>query len=129
MSVLLLLGSFALLMAGHGLRIRRWSRFIGIYEQPPTGALVRALSLGFALNYVLPFKLGDLCRAWYAGRRMKSGVGLSLATVIVDRFLDVLAREGKRIRSFPTDVHISFGTPAEYALAAEDPRLLEVERT
>ena len=54
-------------------------------------ALMRALSLGFALNFVLPFKLGDLCRAWYAGRRMKNGVGLSLATVVVDRFLDVLA--------------------------------------
>ena len=91
MNALLFLGSVLALMLGHGLRIRRWSRFIGIYEQPPVGALVRALSLGFALNYVLPFKLGDLCRAWYAGRRMKSGVGLSLATVIVDRFLDVLA--------------------------------------
>ena len=91
MSVLLLLGSFALLMAGHGLRIRRWSRFIGIYEQPPTGALMRALSLGYALNFVLPFKLGDFFRAWYAGRRMKNGVGLALATVVVDRFLDILA--------------------------------------
>ena len=91
MTVLLFLGSVAALMLGHGLRIRRWSRFIGIYEEPPTGALLRALSLGFALNFVLPFKLGDLCRAWYAGRRMKNGVGLSLATVVVDRFLDVLA--------------------------------------
>lgn len=91
MNALLFFGSVAALMLGHGLRIRRWSRFIGIYEEPPTWALVRALSLGFALNYVLPFKLGDLCRAWYAGRRMKNGVGLSLATVIVDRFLDVLA--------------------------------------
>ena len=91
MTVLLFLGSVAALMLGHGLRIRRWSRFIGIYEEPPTGALMRALSLGFALNFVLPFKLGDLCRAWYAGRRMKNGVGLSLATVVVDRFLDVLA--------------------------------------
>ena len=41
---------------------------------------------------------------------------------------DVLARAGQSVRSFPTDLHISFGTPAEYALAAEDPRLLEVER-
>ena len=65
MTVLLFLGSVAALMLGHGLRI--------------------------ALNFVLPFKLGDLCRAWYAGRRMKNGVGLSLATVVVDRFLDVLA--------------------------------------
>ncbi len=41
---------------------------------------------------------------------------------------DVMARAGQSIRSFPTDLHISFGTPAEYALASEDPRLLEVDR-
>ncbi|MCR5576125.1 MAG: dolichyl-phosphate mannose synthase [Oscillospiraceae bacterium] len=42
---------------------------------------------------------------------------------------DVLLRGGGSVGSFPTDLHISFGTPAEYALAADDPRLLEVERT
>ena len=41
---------------------------------------------------------------------------------------DILARAGKCIRTFPTDVHISFGTPAEYAEAMADPRLTEVER-
>lgn len=41
---------------------------------------------------------------------------------------DVLARAGKSVRSFPTDLHISFGTPAEYETARLDPRLSEVER-
>ena len=49
------------------------------------------MGLGYELSFLLPFKLGDLFRAFYAGRRMKSGIGLSLATVIVDRFLDVVA--------------------------------------
>ena len=39
-----------------------------------------------------------------------------------------MAREGRSIRSFPTDVHISFGTPAEYDAALRDPRLTEVDR-
>lgn len=91
MKFLLLLGSVILLMLGHAIKIQRWSRFIRIYERPPLGALLRSMSLGYALNYVLPFKLGDLVRAIYSGRRMKNGVGLSLATVILDRFLDVLA--------------------------------------
>ena len=90
MKFLLLLGSVILLMLGHAIKIQRWSRFIRIYERPPLGALLRSMSLGYALNYVLPFKLGDLVRAIYSGRRMKNGVGLSLATVILDRFLDVL---------------------------------------
>lgn len=41
---------------------------------------------------------------------------------------DILAREGRSIRSFETDLHISFGTPEEYAIAARDERLTEVER-
>lgn len=91
MKFLFLLGSVVLLMLGHAIKIRRWSRFIRIYENPPLGALMRSMSLGYALNFVLPFKLGELVRAVYAGRRMKNSVGLSLATVILDRFLDILA--------------------------------------
>lgn len=44
---------------------------------------------GYALNFVLPFHLGDVFRAVFTGRRMKSGIGFALATVIMDRFLDV----------------------------------------
>ena len=91
MSILFMLCSVILLMAGHFMKIARWSRFIRIYEYPPTGALLRAMAFGYALNFVLPFKLGDLFRAYYSGRKMKNGVGFSLATVILDRFLDVLA--------------------------------------
>ena len=40
---------------------------------------------------------------------------------------DVMARAGQSLHAFRTDVHISFGTPEEYALAAGDPRLLEVQ--
>ena len=40
---------------------------------------------------------------------------------------DVMVRRGLQVRTFPTDVHISFGTPAEYYAAVENQRLLEVE--
>ncbi len=91
MNLTLMLCSIVLLMCGHFIKIIRWSRFIKLYECPQTGTLLRAMSLGYALNFVLPFKLGDLFRAYYSGKRMKNGVGFSLATVIMDRFLDVLA--------------------------------------
>ena len=78
-------------MFGHWIKLLRWSRFIKLYETPPQGALLRAMSLGYALNFVLPFKLGEVFRAFYAGRRMKNGTGLALATIILDRFLDMLA--------------------------------------
>lgn len=55
----------------------------------PAGRCCAAWPGGYALNFVLPFHLGDAFRAVYTGRRMKSGIGFALATVIMDRFLDV----------------------------------------
>ena len=78
-------------MLGHWVKYLRWSRFIKVYEPAPQGALLRAMGLGYALNFFLPFKLGEIFRAFYAGHRMKNGTGLALATVIIDRFLDMLA--------------------------------------
>lgn len=40
---------------------------------------------------------------------------------------NVMTREGMDVKSFKTDVHISFGTPEEYFAAAGDARLKEVE--
>ena len=35
--------------------------------------MLRGMAGGYALNFVLPFHLGDAFRAVYTGRRMKSG--------------------------------------------------------
>ena len=86
MNILFFLLSVVLVTAGHVCKARRWARLIGVYERPRSWVLLRAMGLGYELSFLLPFKLGDLFRAFYAGRRMKSGIGLSLATVIVDRF-------------------------------------------
>ena len=91
MNALLFVASVIILMLGHWIKLLRWSRLIISYEQPPKAVLLRSMALGYALNFVLPFKLGEIFRACYAGRHMKNGVGLSLATVIIDRFLDILA--------------------------------------
>lgn len=86
---LLLLGTVALLLLGHLFRLLRWEQFIRIYERPARRELLRGMALGYAVNFLLPFHVGDLLRAAYAGRRMKSGTGFALATVVMDRFLDV----------------------------------------
>ncbi|MBE5037851.1 flippase-like domain-containing protein [Subdoligranulum sp. DSM 109015] len=88
-AVLLLLASVVLLLLGHLFRILRWEQFIRIYERPMRGAMLRGLAGGYAVNFLLPFHIGDLFRAWFTGRKMKNGVGFALATVIMDRFLDV----------------------------------------
>ena len=88
-AVVLLLASVVLLLLGHLFRILRWEQFIRIYERPMRGAMLRGLAGGYAVNFLLPFHIGDLFRAWFTGRKMKNGVGFALATVIMDRFLDV----------------------------------------
>ena len=83
--------SLTFLLIGHFFRLRRWENFIKIYEQPSRNILIRSLSLGYLINCFLPFRVGEIFRAVYAGRKMKSGVGFSLATILIDRLLDVLA--------------------------------------
>lgn len=75
----------------HLVRTARWKLFINIYEKPNRRNLIQSISLGFLINNFIPFKLGDLFRAWFSGRKMKNGQALSLSTVIVDRYLDIIS--------------------------------------
>ena len=63
MSMLLLAGAIILICLAHLIRVLRWELFIDIYERPDRPRLIRGLSIGYLLNYVIPFKLGDVCRA------------------------------------------------------------------
>ena len=89
MIALFLLASVALLLLGHLFRLLRWEQFIRIYERPARGNLLRGMAGGYTINFLLPFHVGDIFRALFCGRKMKSGTGFALATVIMDRFLDV----------------------------------------
>ncbi len=90
MTILLFIAACLLLMLGHYLKTLRQKQFADIYEEVNTGVFLNALAAGYLLNFILPFRLGDLLRAYLAGRRMKNGFSFSLATVIVDRFLDII---------------------------------------
>ncbi|MDO5444376.1 MAG: lysylphosphatidylglycerol synthase transmembrane domain-containing protein [Eubacteriales bacterium] len=89
MMALFFTASILLLLAGHLFRLLRWEQFISIYERPSSGYLLNAMAGGYAINFLLPFHLGDIFRAVFSGRKMRSGIGFGFATVIMDRFLDV----------------------------------------
>ncbi len=91
MNLLYLAAAVVLMCAAHFLRVLRWELFIKVYEKPDRKRLISALSLGYAVNSLVPYKLGDLARGFYAGRTMKNGKALGLSTVIVDRYLDIIA--------------------------------------
>ncbi len=89
MEIVLLALAIITLVFAHCLKVYRQKQFIEIYERPNDKSLLQALSFGYIINFILPFRLGDLFRAWYAGRKMKNGLSFSLSTVVVDRILDV----------------------------------------
>lgn len=89
MKIFMLILAIITLVVAHILKVYRQRQFIEIYEKPDDKSLLQALSFGYIINFILPFRLGDLFRAWYAGKKMKNGLSFSLSTVVVDRILDV----------------------------------------
>lgn len=90
LNYLYLILAIILLFSGHLLRILRWEIFIKIYEKPDKKSLMISLSSGYLCDFVLPFHLGEIIRALIAGKKMKNGYSFSFATVIIDRYLDMI---------------------------------------
>lgn len=94
MKIAFFLGAILFIVAGHLLKTIRWKQFADVYEKASVDNLAFSLSIGYLINFCVPFRVGDLVRAYLAGRKMKNGFAFSLATVIWDRFLDVLTVGG-----------------------------------
>ena len=91
MAYFLLILAIITLVIGHYFKILRMEKYIEIYEKPNEKNLIQALSLSYIINFFIPFKvIGELFRAWYQGKKMKNGLSFGLATVIVDRLLDII---------------------------------------
>lgn len=76
------------MIVGHFLKSKRWGLYISVYETPIFGNLLRALSVGHSVNVVMPFRIGDIIRIVLSGKRLKNGYSLSMATVIIDLYID-----------------------------------------
>lgn len=79
------------LTIGHLIKTLRLTQFIEPYEKPNDKVLLQALSLGYASNFFVPLRLGNIVRIWYAGIKMKNGKSFSLATIVVDIVLDFIS--------------------------------------
>ena len=74
--------------------VRGWRWLVILRASAPFATLGDATAvtaIGFALNSVSPFKLGELLRIGAIAPRARIGVGEATATVVVERVLDVLA--------------------------------------
>ncbi|WP_297416782.1 lysylphosphatidylglycerol synthase transmembrane domain-containing protein [Clostridium sp.] len=90
MRYFILILAILMLLLGHYFKMLRWRQFVQIYEKPKNNVLLKSLIIGYMVNFCLPFRVGDLIRGIYSGRKMKNGICFSIATVIVDKYLDVI---------------------------------------
>ena len=84
----------ALLGLGAFFVVRGWRWQIILHPSAPQVSLAdttAVTTIGWAINSVSPFKLGDVVRAASMAQRARIGVGSSAATVVLERTLDVLA--------------------------------------
>lgn len=86
-----LLMAIILLCVGHVIKSLRWKKIISIYENVSISKLLLSMSVGQAINMLLPYRLGDIFRIWYVGKKeLRNGYILSAATVFVDIFIDLI---------------------------------------
>ncbi|HEY1043031.1 MAG TPA: lysylphosphatidylglycerol synthase transmembrane domain-containing protein [Telluria sp.] len=90
-STTLILVAVAAFCAGYACRIERWRRMLA-HDNPAlrwsdcAGPFMGCV----ATNNVLPFRAGDVLRAFGFNRRLGTTAAASLATVLVERLLDLL---------------------------------------
>lgn len=77
-------------LSGHIVKVYRWIVFIKLYETPVICVLLKSLSVAHVINFFVPFHLGDLYRIWYSGKRMANGIKFSLATIVVEHYVDLI---------------------------------------
>jgi hypothetical protein len=73
------------------LRAWRWRFLIPNSERMRTANLFSATMIGFMGNNLLPLRIGDLARAYIAAKKEKVSASAMLATVVIERLLDVFA--------------------------------------
>jgi uncharacterized protein (TIRG00374 family) len=83
-----------LTLIGFWIRAIRWRSLIAVPRHLSTDSLFSATMIGFMANNVLPFRLGEFVRPWALARREKLSKTTLLATVVVERAVDMLTLLG-----------------------------------
>jgi hypothetical protein len=83
----------AIVFADLMIRSARWQLLLSRAQgaKPPVFLLFRLEAIGLAMNNVLFMRIGELARAFLAGRELRLPLATALASVAVERALDVAA--------------------------------------
>ncbi len=68
----------------------RWRlQLVGEKKDIPFSSLVRATTVGFAVNFVFPGRVGELVRPLYLAQKERIRKGFTLGTILVERIVDI----------------------------------------
>ena len=80
----------AMTLVAFFIRAVRWRPLLSTPQRIGTDSLFSAVMIGFMANNMLPLRLGEFVRAWALARRENLSKTTVLATVVVERVVDML---------------------------------------
>lgn len=83
-------GVMVVTIFGFWIRAVRWRLFLRTPTRVSTLSLFSSTMIGFMANNILPFRLGEFVRPWALSRREGLSKSMLLATVVVERAVDML---------------------------------------
>lgn len=82
--------SCLLLVMGHITRAYRWKMLFPVAIQKDRYSLILSLSVAYAINFILPFRIGELVRVILLSWYWKIKSSQTAATVVTERIIDVI---------------------------------------
>ena len=86
----LILASVAGIALAYVVRVKRWLVLLAPLGSVGVGSATRATVIGFATSTIVP-RLGEVVRPYLLARREELSMSAALATIVVERLLDMLA--------------------------------------
>ncbi len=87
----LLIGAMAVLIGSVWVRAIRWKYLLSSVGEASNEALYKATMVGYMGNNILPFKMGELLRAYAISRRTNIIFSGAFSSVIIERIVDIIS--------------------------------------
>ena len=81
----------SVLLCAHAVRAIRHSLLFAKGDLPERFGLLLALSVSYALNALVPFRIGEMVRGLFIAARLRLRLPYVLATIVAERFADLPA--------------------------------------
>ncbi len=73
------------------IRAYRWKFFLKDYKNIRYQSLWRSVCVGYMANNVLPFRIGEIVRAWFLARKENRKTSEVFGTIVLERISDILS--------------------------------------